>query len=95
MTRSADLLVHAKPVLARDVNTVAHRMSSATRDLVRRVDVHSFVCVPLQSHNQTLGFIAGDRGVLPCSEEDLHILMTIASHVATAMDNARTYANLV
>jgi len=90
----ADLLVHAKPVLARDVNTVAHRMNPATRDLVRRVDVHSFVCVPLQSHNQTLGFIAGDRGVLSCSEEDLHILMTIASHVATAIDNARTYANL-
>jgi signal transduction histidine kinase len=48
----------------------------------------------LQSHNQTLGFIVGDRDVLPCSEEDLHILMTIASHVATAIDNARTYANL-
>src|SRR6476620_6758950 len=39
----ADLLVHAKPVLARDASTVAHRMSSATRDLVRRVDVRSFV----------------------------------------------------
>jgi signal transduction histidine kinase len=31
---------------------------------------------------------------MPCSEEDLHILMTIASHVATAIDNARTYADL-
>jgi len=90
----ADLLIHAKPVLARDVNTVAHRMNPTLLDLVRRVDVHSFVCVPLQSHNLTLGFIAGDRGELPCSEEDLHILMTIASHVATAIDNARTYANL-
>jgi two-component system sensor histidine kinase/response regulator len=48
----------------------------------------------LQTHNQTLGCIAGDRGALPCSDEDLHILMTIASHIATAIDNARTYANL-
>jgi signal transduction histidine kinase len=56
--------------------------------------VQSFVCVPLQSHNQTLGFIAGDRGEQACSEEDLNILLTIASHVATAIDNARTYANL-
>ncbi|HET7909303.1 MAG TPA: ATP-binding protein [Nitrospira sp.] len=90
----ADLFIHAKPVLARDVNAVAHRMTPGILDLVRRVEVKSFVCVPLQSHNQTLGFIAGDRGALPCSEEDLHILMTIASHVATAIDNARTYANL-
>jgi signal transduction histidine kinase/HAMP domain-containing protein len=90
----ADLFLHAKPVLARDISEVAHRMNPAILELTRRVGVQSFVCVPLQSHNQTLGFIAGDRGALPCSEEDLHILMTIASHVATAIDNARTYANL-
>jgi signal transduction histidine kinase len=90
----ADLLIRAKPVLVRDVNPVAHRITPAVLELIRRVDVQSFVCVPLQSHNQILGFIAGDRGTLPCSEEDLHILMTIASHVATAIDNARTYASL-
>ncbi|HTL62445.1 MAG TPA: ATP-binding protein [Nitrospira sp.] len=90
----ADLFIHAKPVLARDVNTVAHRMHPALLDLARRVDLQSFVCVPLQSHSQILGFIAGDRGAMACSEEDLHILMTIASHVATAIDNARTYADL-
>ncbi|HEX3203600.1 MAG TPA: histidine kinase dimerization/phospho-acceptor domain-containing protein, partial [Nitrospiraceae bacterium] len=89
-----DLFVHAKPILVRDVPGVAHRMNPAFLDLIKRVEVRSFVCVPLQSHNQTLGFIAGDRGAMPCSEEDLHILMTIASHVATAIDNARTYANL-
>jgi signal transduction histidine kinase len=90
----SDLFIHAKPVLVRDVEAVAQRITPVILDLMRRVDVQSFVCVPLQSHNQTLGFIAGDRGAMPCSEEDLHILMTIASHVATAIDNARTYANL-
>ena len=90
----SDLLVHAKPVLVRDLDAVAHRTTPAMFHLMRRVDVQSFVGVPLQSHNQTLGLLAGDRGTMPCSEEDLHILMTIASHVATAIDNARTYANL-
>ena len=90
----ADLFLHAKPILVRDVDEVAHRMHPALLELIRRVEVRAFVCVPLQSHNQTLGFIAGDRGALPCTEEDLHILLTIASHVATAIDNARTYANL-
>jgi signal transduction histidine kinase len=90
----ADLFIHAKPVLARDIRTVTHRMHPAILDLAGRVGLQSFVCVPLQSHNQTLGFIAGDRGTQPCSQEDLNILLTIASHVATAIDNARTYANL-
>ena len=90
----ADLLIHAKPILARDVDSIAARITPTVLELMRRVKVHSFVCVPLQSHNQILGFIGGDRGELLCSEEDLHILMTIASHVATAIDNARTYANL-
>ena len=93
-TFMADLFIHAKPVLVRDVEAVANRMNAVTLELIRRVNVHSFVMVPLQSHNQILGLIAGDRGASPCSEEDLHILMTIASHVATAIDNARTYANL-
>jgi Signal transduction histidine kinase len=90
----ADLFIHAQPVLAREVPVVSHRMHPAILELARRVGVQSFVCVPLQSHNQTLGFIAGDRGEQPCTEEDLNILLTIASHVATAIDNARTYANL-
>jgi two-component system sensor histidine kinase/response regulator len=90
----AQLFLQSKPVLAPDMNAVAHRMTPTLLELARRVGIKSFVCVPLQSHNQTLGFIAGDRGEQPCSEEDLGILLTIASHVATAIDNARTYANL-
>jgi signal transduction histidine kinase/HAMP domain-containing protein len=52
------------------------------------------VAVPLQSHSQILGFLAADRGAQPCREEDLHMLLTIASHVAAAIDNARSYSHL-
>ena len=90
----AELFIHAKPVLVQDINAVAHRMHPSILELAKRVGVISFVLVPLQTHNQTLGFIGGDRGMQPCSEEDLNILLTIASHVATAIDNARTYAHL-
>jgi signal transduction histidine kinase len=90
----AELFIHARPVLVPDMDAAAHRMQPAILELARRVGVQSFVCVPLQSHNQTLGFIGADRGTQPCSQEDLGILLTIASHVATAIDNARTYATL-
>ncbi|HEU4683662.1 MAG TPA: ATP-binding protein [Nitrospira sp.] len=91
---AAELLVHAKPVLVNDIASVAHRMHPAILNLAHRIGVKSFVCVPLQSHNQTLGFLGGDRGDHPCTGEDLEILMTIAGHVASAIDNARTYAHL-
>ncbi|HXH86455.1 MAG TPA: ATP-binding protein, partial [Nitrospira sp.] len=90
----ADLFIHAKPMLVQDINAVAHRMHPSILELARRVGVTSFVLVPLQSHNRTLGFIGGDRGTSSCSEEDLNILRTIASHVATAIDNAKAYADL-
>ncbi len=93
-TLIADLLIDAKPVIVSDIDTVAHRMHPAILALIRRVGVTSFVLVPLQSHNRTLGFIGGDRGDQPSTEEDLNILLTIASHVATAIDNARAYASL-
>ena len=61
---------------------------------MRRVGVRSFVALPHQSHGKILGYLGGDRGSRPCSEEDLHILLTIAGHVAAAMDNAKAYSDL-
>ncbi|MEO5630366.1 MAG: GAF domain-containing sensor histidine kinase, partial [Nitrospiraceae bacterium] len=43
---------------------------------------------------QIIGYLAADRGAQPCTDEDLHMLMTIAGHVAAAIDNARAYAHL-
>ena len=90
----ADLLIHGKPLLALSLEAVAHRMHPPILELARRTGVTSFVAVPLQSQNQMLGYLAADRGSQPCTEEDLHMLLTIASHVAAAIDNARAYSHL-
>jgi two-component system, sensor histidine kinase and response regulator len=89
-----DLLIHGKPLLIPSLESVADRMQPPILDLARRAGVTSFVAVPLQSHNQMLGYLAADRGAQPCTEEDLHMLMTIAGHVAAAIDNARAYSHL-
>ena len=91
---TAELLIHGKPLLIHDVETVAQRMHPVLLELVRRSGVRSFVAVPLQSHAKILGYLAGDRGSRQCSEEDLHILLTIAGHVAAAIDNAKAYSDL-
>ena len=90
----ADLLIHGKPLLILSLDTVADRIQPPILELARRAGVASFVAVPLQSHNQILGYLAADRGSQPCTEEDLHMLLTIASHVASAIDNARAYTHL-
>jgi signal transduction histidine kinase/HAMP domain-containing protein len=90
----ADLLIHGKPLLILSLEAVADRMQPPILDLARRTGVNSFVAVPLQSHNQTLGYLVADRGTQSCTNEDLHMLLTIASHVAAAIDNARAYSHL-
>ncbi len=91
---SAELLVHGKPVLIHDVESIAQRLYPPILELLRRAGVQSFVAVPLQSHGKTLGYLGGSRGSRQCSDEDLHILLTIAGHVAAAIDNAKAYSDL-
>lgn len=93
-TLIAELLLQAKPVLVTDIDSISRRMHPTTLALTRQVGVTSFVAVPLQSHSRTLGFLAGDRGTLVCTSDDLSILITIAGHVAAAIDNARAYGTL-
>ena len=90
----SDLLIHGDPLFIRDLEAVAGRMSPPVLELARLSGVTSFVAVPLKSHNQIIGYLAADRGPQPCREEDLHMLWTIASHVAAAIDNARAYSDL-
>lgn len=91
---TAELLLQGKPLLIQDVETVTQRMYPPILEMARRSGVRSFIAVPLQSHAKILGFLAGDRGSRQCNEEDLHILLTIAGHVAAAIDNAKAYSDL-
>src|SRR5215217_6376959 len=90
----ADLLIHGKPVHIHDLESQAHRMHPQMLALARQVKVSSFVAAPLQRHSRILGLLVGDRESFPCTSEDLSILVTIASHVSSAIDNARAYGRL-
>ncbi|HWF61457.1 MAG TPA: ATP-binding protein [Nitrospira sp.] len=91
---AADLLIHRKPLLIHDIETIPQRIFPPLFELLRRSGIRSFVAVPLQSHTKILGFLSADRRSRPCSDEDLDILLTIASHVAAAIDNAKAYSDL-
>ena len=91
---TADLLLQGKPLLIHNIETLTQRLYPPMIELARRAGVQSLVAVPLQSHGKVLGYLAGDRGLQHCTEDDLHILLTIAGHVAAAIDNARAYGDL-
>ncbi|MDR4465879.1 MAG: ATP-binding protein [Nitrospira sp.] len=91
---TSDLLLHGKPVLVHDVEKITHRFYPPLLELVRRSGIQSFVMAPLQSHGKILGYLGGDRGSQQCTDEDLNILLTIAGHVAAAIDNAKAYSDL-
>ncbi|MFA9561863.1 MAG: ATP-binding protein [Nitrospirota bacterium] len=88
------LLVHGHPILVHDLETIVDQMNPEVLDLCRSVGVVSFVSAPLISHTEILGYIGADKGETRCTQEDLNLLMTIANHVAVAIDNARTYQDL-
>jgi len=90
----ADLLLHGKPLLIADIEQVADRTAPAILALARQVGVRSYVAAPLRSKQRILGYVAADKHALPCTQEDLDLLVTIASHVAVALDNAGAYQQL-
>ncbi|MCW5797869.1 MAG: GAF domain-containing protein [Nitrospira sp.] len=91
---AAEILLHGKPVLVPNIETVAARISPAVLPWLRQVGLSSFVAAPLRSQQRILGYLGADRGAQPCTQEDLDLLVTIASHVAVAVDNARAYTEL-
>ena len=88
------LLIQGQPVLVPDLDAIVDRMNPDILELGRQVGLVSFVSAPLISHSEVLGYLGADKGQTRCTQEDLNLLMTIASHVAVAIDNARTYQDL-
>jgi signal transduction histidine kinase/HAMP domain-containing protein len=88
------LLIQGQPVLVPDLDAIVDRMNPDILELGRQFGLVSFVSAPLISHSEVLGYLGADKGQTRCTQEDLNLLMTIASHVAVAIDNARTYQDL-
>lgn len=90
----ADLLLRGRGVLIKDVESVADRIYPPILAMAREEGVTSFIAAPLKSSQRIMGFIAADRGVAVCRQEDLDLLLTIATQVAVAIDNAQAYQDL-
>lgn len=88
------LLIHGQPVLITDLRTIGDQLNPVIRSVADILGVTSCIGAPLISHQHVLGYLGADKGGTPCTQEDLNLLLTIASHVAVAIDNARAYQDL-
>ena len=90
----ADLLLRGHGVFVNDVESVADRFYPPLLAMAREQGVTGFIAAPLKSSQRIMGFIAADRGDDPCRQEDLDLLLTIATQIAVALDNAQAYQAL-
>lgn len=90
----ADLLLRGRGVLIEDIDSVADRMYPPILAMARQEGVRGFIAAPLKTSQRIMGFIAADRGGNPCRQEDLDLLLTIATQVAVAIDNGQAYQDL-
>ena len=90
----ADLLLRGRGVLIEDIDSVADRMYPPILAMARQEGVRGFIAAPLKTSQRIMGFIAADRGESPCRQEDLDLLLTIATQVAVAIDNGQAYQDL-
>jgi two-component system, sensor histidine kinase and response regulator len=90
----ADLLLRGRGLVVTDMEAVAGRIFPSLLALARQEHVSCFVAAPLKSSQRIMGFIAADRSEVACRQEDLDLLLTIATQIAVAIDNAQAYQDL-
>jgi len=79
-----------------DPEDIVARAPAGYREAARRLDVHSYVGVPMHARGRVIGGIslARGRGGAPYGEDDRALLQDLADRAALALENARLYASL-
>jgi signal transduction histidine kinase len=91
-TIEGTVLLRGEPVLIGDFQQAGDRLHPLNRQLVKMVKAKSFVSVPLKVKNEVLGALTVDRvQEYALTDDDLNLMVTLASQVAIALDNTNAY----
>ncbi|MFO0774772.1 MAG: ATP-binding protein [Nitrospiraceae bacterium] len=91
---ASDVILTGRPLLVHDIENIKDLVHPPNWAILREVGVRSFIMAPLRHQDRVLGYVAGDRGEHRCTQQDLDLLVTVSSHIAVAIDNARAYQAL-
>jgi signal transduction histidine kinase len=83
-----------RPLVAADV--LAHPLSEGIGRLIEKASLKSVVVVPVMHLGRVVGSISGHqtRGRRDWSEDDVDLLVAVATHVGATLENARLIAEL-
>ena len=91
-TIEGTVLLRGEPVLIGDIRQVVDRVHPLNRQLVEMAKAKSLVSVPLKVKNEVLGSLTVDRvQQYALTDDDLDLMVTLASQVAIALDNTNAY----
>lgn len=82
-----------KSYLVNDIEDIANDVSERTRDFIHRLNVESFVCVPIVYEGKSQGILAVDNHRLkrPLNQSDINLFLGIAPQIGISINNARSY----
>jgi len=84
---------HQKPFLINDFKDVEKEISERSRKFVRKINVKSFICVPIVYEGRSEGILAVDNhhSNRPLTQSDINLFLGIAPQVGISINNARSY----
>ncbi len=82
-----------KPFLINDFKEVEKNISERTLEFVRKINVKSFICVPIIYEGKSEGILAVDnhRSNRPLNQSDINLFLGIAPQLGISINNARSY----
>ena len=83
-----------RPLVAPDVR--AHPLAEGLEDLIERARLKSLVVVPLTHRGRVVGSLSGHQTRAPrdWSEDDVDLLVAVATHLGATLENARLIGEL-
>jgi signal transduction histidine kinase len=83
-----------RPLFAPDINS--HPLAEGLSDLIERMQLRSLMVVPIMHQGRVIGSISGHqtRRQRNWAEDDIDLMMAVATHVGATLENARLIAEL-
>lgn len=89
------VLLRGEPVLTNNVHDIWDQLHPFNQKLIAMAHVRSFITVPLKTQDAVIGSLSVDRTHdQALTQDDLDVLVTLASQVAIALDNAHAYREI-
>lgn len=88
------VLLKGEPILLGDIQEAWDRLHPLNQELARMAQAKSIISVPLKVKDEILGSLTVDHVHERLTQDDLNLMVTLASQVAIALDNTDAYRQI-